>query len=60
MDHDSRALDDPASELEFLERHLDERVDVWRNVVEADGSPGERIWCHAFQRPRKPKETTSD
>jgi hypothetical protein len=39
-------------ELDAIEQHLDNRVEVWRQVVNPDGTLGRRICRGSFYRPR--------
>jgi hypothetical protein len=43
-----------ARALADLERHFAECVEIWRIVVNADGTPtGQRIFRGSFQQPRR-------
>lgn len=45
--------------LRALERDRDERIEVWRVVFEADGTPAEQIYRGALLRPPDSKKPHS-
>ena len=49
--------DDLARKLAEIKQARDERVEIWIEVIEADGTPAEKFYRGSFQRPRDPKNT---
>jgi hypothetical protein len=43
------------NKLAAIERLLSERVELWRQIVNPDGTLGARIYSGSFQRPRGPE-----
>lgn len=48
--------DEITAALSAITHTLDERIEVWIQIVEADGTLAERIYRGSFQRPRDPKK----
>jgi hypothetical protein len=46
--------EDTMNALSAIEQMLSERVEIWIQVIERDGTLAERIYHGSFQRPRKP------
>ena len=46
--------DELARKLAAIKQTRDDRVEIWRQIFEADGTPAEQIYRGSFQRPIVP------
>jgi hypothetical protein len=49
---------DILTELRRLEQHFDDRVEIWRVIINADGTEVGRIYRGSFYQPRGPEPPT--